>query len=354
MTLSRFRGCLLAGAVGDALGGPIEFAQLAQIRRTYGDRIDLAALPDARFTDDTQMTLFTAEGLIRANIRGRLRGITTVAGLTHQAYLRWLHTQGEPWPATGGHSSGGGLQTGWLVANQLLHRRAAPGNTCLSALRSGRMGTPTERINDSKGCGGVMRVAPVGLVFDDAERAFAVGCEVAAITHGHPSGFISAGALAAMVSRLVAGTQMAEAVDVGRDLAAADPEGAETVAALDAAIELAAHGVPTAEELEQLGGGWVGEEALAIAVACALTAEDVASGLSTAVLHSGDSDSTGAICGNLLGAQLGIDAVPAAWVELLEGADIVDAMARDLWTERYDPPTADDGDITEEWRQRYF
>ena len=283
-TLDRFRGCLLAGAIGDALGGPIEFASLAGIRQEYGDRIELSELSEARFTDDTQMTLFTAEGLIRANIRGRLRGITTVAGVTHRAYLRWLHTQGVSWAdAAGGHVPGSAQPDGWLVTNRVLHRRAAPGNTCLSALHSGVMGTPADRINNSKGCGGVMRSAPVGLFFDDATRAFEIGCEIAAITHGHPSGYLTAGALAAMVSRLLAGDAMRDAVAVGRDLAAADSDGGETVRALDAAVALADSGTPEPEALEKLGGGWVGEEALAIAVACALTAEDLPSALSAAV-----------------------------------------------------------------------
>lgn len=65
-TLDRFRGCLLGGAVGDALGGPIEFHHLETSVRAYGPRIDLGAFDAAAFTDDTQMTLFTAEGLIRA------------------------------------------------------------------------------------------------------------------------------------------------------------------------------------------------------------------------------------------------------------------------------------------------
>jgi ADP-ribosylglycohydrolase len=80
-----------------------------------------------------------------------------------------------------------------------------------------------------------------------------------------------------------------------------------------------------------LGGGWVGEQALAIAVCCALTAEDFAEGVLRAVNHSGDSDSTGAICGNLLGAQLGEEAIPAAWLAELELREAIARLADDLF-----------------------
>ncbi len=61
----------------------------------------------------------------------------------------------------------------------------------MGALFSGKTGTPEKPLNDSKGCGGVMRVAPVGLVATDP---FDLGCRAAAITHGHPSGWLASGA----------------------------------------------------------------------------------------------------------------------------------------------------------------
>ena len=348
-TVDRFRGCLLAGAVGDALGEPVEFMSLSSIRARYGERMALTPLRRAAFTDDTQMTLFTAEGLIRASVRMRAKSITSAIDITHRAYLRWLVTQGESCSRASRSLDGAELD-GWLVTNKVLHRQAAPGNTCLSALRSGRVGTMTEPLNDSKGCGGVMRAAPAGLFCSDPAVAFGVGCDVAAITHSHPSGYLSAGALAAMVSALVAGRDMSAALSVALGLLAGERGSSETVEALQRAVDLADRGMPAAEDLERLGGGWVGEEALAIAVACALPASDLAEALSVAVMHSGDSDSTGAICGNLLGAQWGVDAVAPAWLAALEGADLVDEVARDLWTERYDPPAIDEG---APWLQRY-
>ena len=110
------------------------------------------------------MTLFTAEGLLRAQHLVRDRGEASIPFALHRAYLRWLYTQvrdsGEvPWDVEIGEDI-----TGWVIDQKFLHSRRAPGTTCTGALLSGKMGTPEKPINDSRGCGGVMRVAPIGLV----------------------------------------------------------------------------------------------------------------------------------------------------------------------------------------------
>ena len=155
------------------------------------------------------MTLFTAEGLLRADVRGRLNGACDPAACVRHAYSRWLHTQGEPVKTTVSAHRGEGFQLdGWLIQVQQLFARRAPGNTCLSALRSGRFGSVEDPLNDSKGCGGVMRAAPAGLMaagWGDGGDSFRRGCEIAALTHGHPSGYLAAGFLALAIERLAAG-----------------------------------------------------------------------------------------------------------------------------------------------------
>ena len=333
----RFRGCLLAGAVGDALGNEIEFWSLAEIRRRLGpDGATGYVGGRALITDDTQMTLFTAEGMIRALVRLGEKGITDFRTVVHHAYLRWLHTQGRDWASI--PAAPGSAPDGWLVGETGLHHRRAPGNTCLSALGSGVAGTTTEPINNSKGCGGVMRAAPIGLLAANVEGAFTMGCQSAAITHGHPSGWLSAGVLAGAVTAILGGAEVREAVEATRPSLESQPGHEETSAALDAAIALADRGMPSPEDLESLGGGWVGEEALAIAVCCAIAAPDLRTALLASVNHSGDSDSTGSICGNLLGARFGESAIPAEWLAPLDLADVIGRVADDLWTERFDSP----------------
>jgi ADP-ribosylglycohydrolase len=349
----RTRGCLLGGAVGDALGAPVEFSSLSEIRRRFGPR-GVTGMIEASpaVTDDTQMTLFTAEGLIRASVRGRTKGICHPPSVVRHAYLRWLHTQGLSWEEAR-HGEFGDQPDGWLVGERRLHRRRAPGNTCLSALSTRQFGTCDEPLNDSKGCGGVMRVAPVGLFVPDPAESFALASELAALTHGHPSGWISAGAFGAMISCIVDGASVRDAVADGLSRARARRGHEETTAALHAAIDLACDGMPSPEALETLGGAWVGEEALAIGVCCALAAPDFRTGVLAAVNHSGDSDSTGAICGNLLGARYGIDDVPAEWIGAIDVADVVTQIADDLVRERVDPPSSGADDVPDDWWQRY-
>lgn len=106
----------------------------------------------------------------------------------------------------------------------------------------------------------------------------------------------------------------------------------ETATALRTAVDLAAAGDPSARQVERLGTAWIAEEALAIAVHCALVEPDPRAALILAVDHSGDSDSTGAACGNLLGAWYGAAALPADRVEKVEGTETIRRIAADLAT----------------------
>ena len=347
---SRARGCLLGGALGDALGAGLEFLTLASIRASYGPDGPDGFVPAhgrrGAITDDTQMTLFTAEGLIRAWVRGDARGLCNPVTVVWHAYLRWLHTQGEPWRTAGApfFSESTPAPDGWLVGEELLRVRRAPGATCLGALASGRAGSLERPINQSKGCGGVMRVAPAGLVegpmggdgFGRAgtrfEGIFRFGAELAALTHGHPGGYLPAGVLALAI-HLVArhGESLDSALDRATRVLRQWPHHEETARALDRARTLAGYGDPSPERVESLGQGWTGEEALAIAVYAALARPtDPRAALRVAAAHGGDSDSTAAICGQLLGAALGESALPADWLAELEGRDLVARVADDL------------------------
>lgn len=330
--ISRFRGCLLGGAVGDALGAAVEFDSLDEIRDRFGSS-GLADYAPAygrlgAITDDTQMTLFTAEGMLReAGPAERVQAI-------YQSYLGWLYTQEHDIDAPPGNKAE--KPDGWLVDVPELNEPRAAGLTCLSALQSGRMGTTAEPLNDSKGCGGVMRSAPIGLIGDDP---FGLGRDAAAITHGHAAGYLSSGVAALVIGNIVKGLGLAEAIEdaVYRELPT-HAEFDETFAALDRAIKLAkdktvVHGPKI---VEAIGEGWVGEEALAIALYCSMVHEnDFRQGVLLAVNHSGDSDSTGAITGNILGALLGIDAIPRSWLKDLEIKEVIDRTAVELFERKY-------------------
>lgn len=325
---SRIRGCLLGGAAGDALGAAVEKLYLGEIRARFGpDGIQAYAPAWGRVgavTDDTQMTLWTADGLLRAHVCGLERETDVVAAI-HHAYLRWLLTQGEA-PRADVRIA----KDGWLWSVASLHQRRGPGETCRAGLIATRgFGDPAKAENDSKGCGGVMRVAPVGL-FASPNRAFALGAASAALTHGHPSAFLAAGHMARTVAGLVQGLSLPTALDVANAELRGWPEHEELSTLLARARGLAACGRPRPEDLESLGRGWSGHEALAVAVCCALAARDFADGVRLAANHSGDSDSTASITGNLLGTLLGEAAVGPEWLDVLELRGEIAQVADDL------------------------
>ena len=215
--IDKYRGCLIGGAVGDALGYPVEFMSASSIREKYGERgITGYELHDgvARISDDTQMTLFTATGILLGETRGCVRGIAGPPWVyVWLSYKDWYRTQTEKYPMGGAHFS-------WLDDIPELYSRRAPGNTCLSALASGKEGTTENPINDSKGCGGVMRVSPVALFFGENDNIHDlhldeidhIAAEVAAITHGHPLGYIPGAALVHIITLLLRNATLSYAV----------------------------------------------------------------------------------------------------------------------------------------------
>ncbi|HTT11501.1 MAG TPA: ADP-ribosylglycohydrolase family protein [Burkholderiaceae bacterium] len=338
-TSQRFRGVLLGGAVGDALGAAVEFMSRTEILAWFGPEGIRDFVPvDGRLgaiTDDTQLSAFCAEALLRAHAAGVERENAATHALERsRSYLRWLLTQGVSHPLLDAPQS-------WLMDQPDLFHRRGPGQTCLASLSAMRS-LGEHAANASKGCGGVMRVAPIGLFHSHWHKAsdsfdtqvFAAGAHDAALTHGHPSGHLPAGFLALLIALLVAGVPLGSALERARRQLLARPRHEETAVAVDRALLFARTDPWDPALLARLGHGWVGEEALAMAlycaVGCARTGDDLERAVVLAVNHDGDSDSTGAITGSLLGALRGEQAIPGRWLDAVELRETVTTLADDL------------------------
>ena len=348
--LNRFRGCLLGGAAGDALGYAVEFMTAEDIFIKYGEngitRYELQG-GKALVSDDTQMTLFTANGLLVGTTLqqtgGRFYSYPSTISL---AYRDWLLTQ-QPGAPFGALS--------WLNNIPELNKRRAPGTTCLMALSSGILGSIARPVNGSKGCGGVMRVAPIGLYLPSLGFSLydsdMVAAEAAALTHGHPLGYIPAAALAQIIGYAVnmPGSPLLHSVMSAKHalikLFPETPEVSVMNGLIDKAMELSMLDLDDLDAIRQLGEGWTGEECLAIAIYCALKySDDFDAALIASVNHDGDSDSTGAVTGNILGAYLGLDAIPEKYIKNLELRDVILDIADDLYNDcpiSYDDVMAD-------------
>jgi ADP-ribosylglycohydrolase len=320
--VDRAVGCLLGGALGDALGAPVEFVPWDGIRREYGPNGIVEPPRPALVSDDTQMTLFTAEGYLSAWVRGHADGVWEPDRAVWRAYRRWLATQQLDGPPPGAAG---------LLADERLYASRSPGLTCLRALSADEPPSRERPRNDAKGCGGVVRAAPAGFA-PSAEIAYDLGCRFAALTHGDPAGWAPAGALALLVHLVaVQRRPLGEAVDqvIGRVLQD-DPA---TGGALLHAVRLSGQSDASPERVHELGPGWLGSETLAIGVYAALVnrrPRRFADALRLAANHSGDSDSTASITGQILGAVHGTVVLPGTWLDRLELCDALSEIASDL------------------------
>ena len=323
-TADRTLGCLLGGAVGDGFGYSVEFSSLMEIKNRFGE----GGLQEPRYTagrlvvsDDTQMTMFTMEALLRWEARSRDRGVAGLSDVGRFAYLRWLRTQGE-------RVEPSVSEPGWLADEATLQHRRAPGNTCLSALKAWE--ADTEPSNDSKGCGGVMRVAPAGFLPPHIDP-FEVAADLARLTHQHPTGYLASGAMALLIGRvrrqeLDLREASAELLTYLREV----PQAEETSQAVERALACAKDTSPPEEAVSRLGEGWIAEEALAVGLFAALRGRSFEGAVRIAANHDGDSDSTASIAGQLYGARHGVAEVPLAWIRRLDILDPLLVLAHDI------------------------
>jgi ADP-ribosyl-[dinitrogen reductase] hydrolase len=323
----RALASLLGGGTGDGFGYTVEFTKFEKILERFGTN----GLTEPKYqngklivTDDTQMTLFTLEGLNRARGADEKLGPDRAVSEIRAAYMDWYRTQG-------GKPNEGPAGTLWQAS--ALNQSRAPGSTCLGALRQGGQGTTSRPLNDSMGCGGVMRIAPIGwMECWSPAQCYDVAVQAAALTHGHRNGWAPAGALAMMIRMLIDGASILEAAERTINFLR-EPDTHETRSILETAIELTGRPGTTVALLNQrLGEGWVGHEALAIALYSSLKGDNFKEALCIAANHDGDSDSTASIAGQLWGAANGLDALPNEWVRRLDVWDEVMHLFSTGWS----------------------
>lgn len=346
--IEKFQGCLLGGAIGDALGYPIEFNRsIDAIKNKYGEkgitRFDLSE-GKARISDDTQMTLFTANGLIWGNTRECLKGISPKPiDCIYMAYKNWHNTQLRK------EYRDDSINICWISHLPELNIERAPGLTCMDALSGQEKGTIEKPLNNSKGCGGVMRVAPCGLYFesngltdyDMFHYIGRLGADASAITHGHPLGNIPSYVLSIIINILAYNDNVSieEALNIAMKVykdkfnITDRKTNKYFIELIEKAVKLAHKNYDDTDCIYELGEGWVAEEALAIALySCIKYQDDFEKAIVCAVNHGGDSDSTGAIAGNIIGTYLGIDNIPDYYKTDLELKDVIVELANDLFS----------------------
>jgi ADP-ribosylglycohydrolase len=285
----RAQALLFGLALGDALGYPTEFLKLPQIKQQYG-AAGIQIPPDpARYSDDTQMTLALAEGLLDAGIYAPVDNLMKAVG---KRFVEWMHSP---------------------------ENNRAPGMTCIKGVRAYENGVSWREsgLIGSKGCGSAMRVAPLGYFYQHNEvRLHEVAVASSLITHRHPTAIAAAVGAAYLVKLALDGIPVSEYIP--RTLAFCAGISDE----FDYALLRVGHVMGWTNEetaLDHIGQGWTGEEAVALAVYCVLRyPDDYAACVRRAANTNGDSDSIACIAGGIIGARLGLDAIPPEWCDRCE------------------------------------
>jgi len=303
----HFRGCLLGGATGDAKG--------YHSREAGKDLI----------SDNTQQTIFTVDGMIWAHDRAKRKGVYAYVPCLFYSYQKWYYTQ------TGGLADRnyGFILGGEIMQYDELFARRGEGVTSLNALASSihnMYGTIDNRINDLNRPGCVIRTAPIGLYFaNDPDRAFRIGCESAALTHGHTQAIMSAGYMAALIAHLAQGDDLSMAAEAA--LAKLDDSDfSDTLPSelIRRAIDLAQTVKAPRKAIESIGEGWIAPETAAIATYLAFRFEDDFEGaINAATDFDGNTDGVPPAVGNIVGCIVGSLEIPAGWILDLELAGLV-------------------------------
>ena len=322
MNIQKIQDIIIAGAIGDAYGYAVEFDSIHQIRMKYGfEGIKLSHMHRYVVSDDTQMTLFCLEALLPYLVNTiNYEDLESINEAIYIKYLNWFNTQHKNnKPKDTFKFLLYGEKNRTLMDFKELYIPQAPGKTCLSALGSNRKGIIDRPINDSKGCGGIMRVMPIALLDTTVENVFHLGCMQAAITHGHPDGYLSSGFFAGMIKCSLQNISFDKAYEINKNILEKYSYNSSMLQYLNKYEQTLFQPLMSPEIMNTtIGEGWVGEEALGIALYAFKMSQNFEQCLSVATNHSGDSDSTASLAGQLYAAFHNLDPSYHNYVALID------------------------------------
>lgn len=315
--INNIKGAMAAAAIGGALGNP-----------------------SGLITDDIQMALFTAEGLILSRVRSDYQDQEDVTEPVFHSLLRWLYTQQTYMMADLVNQFGAcAVQDGILMGHKEFFALRNPCDTCLEVLKSGKMGTLEYLPNNAEDPGALARTLPVGLAFSDAQTAFDQGCKTAAITHGHMDAILSSGFFAALISQIIAGQPLPWAMTGAMKILQSSPDHENLTAVMEKASSLSSSVDPLPETINRHFAEKSAAHVLGAGLFCALCYQnDLNRGLLLSVDHTGSIDETGAVAGAILGAAKGYDALPAQLLAGLELKKVILEIATDIFERFHHSP----------------
>lgn len=343
--MDKFEGAIIGCALGDAFGYPLmglDFEEICSTFEKCGAR-ELAVsrkTKTALFTEATQMTLFTADGILWANNEHAAYENASVAKYVFYSYQLWLYMQTKTiadreYEWLFDKSKNPNMSS--LLKSKGLGKHRRLNDVNIDALLSATgnvFGTLSKSVNDNKDCGAVKRVAPAGLFYgQNSDMAFRMGCDIGAITHSHPDGYLPCGVYAAIVAELLSDKPVDDAVNEAMALLASYPENQNTYNALQKAVDLANdEDIDPLEGLEELGDGLTAVSAISIAVYSAILHQtNFKNAIALAANHDGDSAACASITGGILGAWYGLKKLPKDWSKKVQYRTLLETVADVLY-----------------------
>lgn len=343
--MDKFEGGIIGSAVGDAFGYPLMKLTFEEICQTFEKKgaMELAVsrkTGTALLTEATQMSLFTADGILWAQNEHVSDENAAVANYVFYSYQLWLYMQtktiaSREYEWLFDKSKNPNMSS--LLKSKGLGRVRRLNDVNINALLdadNNNYGTLNKRVNENTDAGAVKRVVPVGLFYGQTpDMAFRMGCDIGAVTHSHPDGYLPCGVYAAIVAQLIGDKPIDEAVNDAMVILASYPENDNTYQMLQSAVDLAGdEDIDPQEGIPELGDGFSAVSCLAIAVYSALLHQsNYKYAIELATNHDGDSAACGAITGGILGAWYGLKKLPKDWTKKVQYRSLLETVADVLY-----------------------
>ena len=339
--MDKFEGAIIGSAIGDAFGYPLMRLSFEEICGTFekNGAMELAIsrkTKTALFTEATQMSLFTADGILWAHNERVSDENASVANYVFYSYQMWLYMQtktiaGPEYEWLFNKKQNPNMSS--LLRSKGLGRSRRLNDVNIDALleaKNNNYGTLNKRVNNNKDAGAVKRVVSAGLFYGKSpEMAFRIGCDIGAVTHSHPDGYLPCGVFAAIVAELMTDKSVDDAVNNAMALLAAYPNNENTYNMLQSAVDLASNeNIDPLEGVAELGDGFSAVSCLSIAVYSAIVHQtNYRFAIELSTNHDGDSAACGAITGGILGVWYGRKKLPKPWIKKMQYQNLLETVA---------------------------
>ena len=350
--INAYRGCLLGLAVGDAMGYPVDKKTWDEICEAYGPNgllgYDLAN-GSAEITSYTQLAAFVCNGLL--------------LGATRQdpaKYNKFIALSLREWAKSQQFRGSGERTFCWVAQVPEMRRRHCMDTTMLDALSREVLGTPEKPVFRSMFPGALTAAVAVGLAAEggrlDMAQTARLGAEAVAFTHGDPEAFMAGAFLACCLAAILQNPEEIPAEQFTKIAQIVEqmfwqqyPQITDVTAGVHKALALTKDGELSPLAAMTLLGCTTAAECVAGAVyASTVHPANFDEAMIVSVNHSGRSGCVGALTGAIMGARLGVDALPEFYLESLEPTLALSELAQDLTQVRQVLKIFDDS-----WDQKY-